>query len=279
MQLRPTGLLQYYEIPEMRSGRKKTNLNAPTHQLYTGLMNGKAIRRLKRCIHILVACSQWKEAKHIKSDETFRFKVNFITLTLPAPQGDVSDSEIKRKSFDPFIKRCKRQFKLVSYVWRAERQKNGNIHFHIMSDVYMHYAAVNRAWNQCIEKLGFVSKFEKMHGHRNPNSTDIHSVRKIRSLANYLAKYMSKMDEKSTPLNGRCWDASMNLKSAKFPSFVLEHDSEELWRKAQSLFPEGQKDMDFCSFISLNEWQFKRIVKGSILEIYEQWLKNIRESN
>lgn len=148
-----------------------------------------------------------------------------------------------------------------------------------MSDVFMHYAAVNRAWNQCIEKLGFVSEFEKRNGHRNPNSTDIHAIRKVRSLANYMAKYMTKMDEKSTPLDGRCWDASMNLKSAKFPSFILENDSEELWRKADALFPEGRKDMDFCSFISLNEWQFKRIVKGSILEIWNEWLKNVREGN
>lgn len=78
------------------------------------------------------------------------------------------------------------------YIWRAEAQENGNIHFHITTDVYIPQMGLRKDWNSCCDILGYTTRFEIKHGHREPNSTDVHSVKHVRSLVSYLAKYLGK---------------------------------------------------------------------------------------
>ena len=40
--------------------------------------------------------------------------------------------------------------------------------------------------------MGYIDKYEKQFGNRNPNSTDVHSVKHVKRLASYLSKYMAK---------------------------------------------------------------------------------------
>jgi len=138
---------------------------------YEGLLNLSSIKRLKRAIDLIIAISKEKEATNFKTGQLFKFKVNFITLTLPAMQGSITDKEIKRECLDVWLKSAKRVFKLNSYVWRAERQKNGNLHFHLITDCYMPFDQLRDSWNNRLERLGFITAFEKSHGHRHPNQS------------------------------------------------------------------------------------------------------------
>src|SRR6056297_3299633 len=63
------------------------------------------------------------------------FKVNFITLTLPAKQQH-SDQVIKTEIFEKWLTEMRNLNLMGEYVWRAELQDNGNIHFHIATDTY-----------------------------------------------------------------------------------------------------------------------------------------------
>lgn len=103
-----------------------------------------------------------------------------------------SDEEIKQICLKNFIDRLARSHGLQHYIWRAEAQANGNIHFHLTTDVYVHYKEVRRVWNESVELLGYVSEYERIWHHRDPNSTDIHSVKHVKKLVYYLSKYMAK---------------------------------------------------------------------------------------
>lgn len=156
-----------------------------------GVISSNAYRRLTIALQYLLFRAKWKRIFSPELNEFFSFKLCFVTLTLPATQAH-SDSEIKEKILKPFIQRCVRKWKMDRYIWRAEAQSNGNIHFHLTTDVFIPHRKMREDWNACCELLGYVSRFEIEHQHRNPNSTDIHSVKHVRSLVSYLAKYLGK---------------------------------------------------------------------------------------
>lgn len=271
LQIRPTGVVAYtlYYDGRPRSTGKYQSLSEIS--TYTGSLSKGSIRRLKRCVTILAACAKWKDAIDFKSGNKYRFKLNFITLTLSAPQGNYTDYQVKSKVLDPFLKRCVRKFNLHSYVWRAEYQDNGNIHFHLMTDTFIHYKSLQHNWNQCQNKLGLIDEFEKVHGHRNPNSTDVHAVRKPWELARYIAKYMTKEDPKGKPMSGRCWSASQNLTKAKFLTFDMDKKMNQIWDKADKLFPEDKFTDDFISFIRLSEFGQKLVLPEDIKQQLQDW--------
>ena len=62
----------------------------------------------------------------------------FVTLTLPSVQRH-EDNVIKQQILKPFIEELKERYGVKYYFWKAEIQENGNIHFHLIIDHYIHY--------------------------------------------------------------------------------------------------------------------------------------------
>ena len=185
-----------YHYPEnqvQRSKRQIDNEENLTRGEYNGYMSPKTKSKVKKYLSTwLGAIKEVRKNPH-KNNLTFMPYPTFITLTLPSPQQH-SDNEIKRKCLDPYIKKMIKKHNTRNYFWRAESQKNGNIHFHIIVDTAIHHKLVRQEWNAVIGKLGYLDNFEKKHGHRNPNSTDIHALRRIDSVENYVIKYCCKSD-------------------------------------------------------------------------------------
>ena len=105
-----------------------------THE---GYLSAKAVKRLRTAINWLCVSSDWQKIKSHFGKGIFYFKINFITLTLPFSQLEISDQEIKRELLNPFLQLLRNRYNFDSYVWKAEAQKNGNIHFHITSNTYI----------------------------------------------------------------------------------------------------------------------------------------------
>lgn len=313
MQIRPRYLL-LYTILEGWSRRlsiqQTWNLNETNRKkAYGGLIGNCSAKRLRRCIENLVAISLPKQAVHFTTGKKFKFKVNFITLTLPCPQGEHSDKEVKRQCLDVWIKAAKRTFGLKSYVWRAERQLNGNIHFHIISDCYMHYEILRDSWNKRLNNLGYIDTFEKKHGHRTPNSTDVHAVNNIKDLAAYMVKYMTKGNntaeslraqppwtkpknkikfKKNGPkfqrvlslneqrINGRVWDASTNLKTKDKCDFIIDSETAQLIDDAINKHECRHKVNDRVSMIFLKPGQLNKVLTTRYRNAWEEYLQKMR---
>jgi hypothetical protein len=288
LQVRPYGLLVYARREYFRSRRKepkplKPEINHPdnnsttnTKTLYTGKMTTYAKKRLKRAIQLMVASAKEKEAPNFKTGKTFKFKVNFITLTLPSSQGQITDKDIKRECLDNFIKRLKRKHKLGNYVWRAEKQKNGNLHFHIITDTYIHFEKIRNDWNGVLVKFGFIARFKEKHGHENPNSTDVHAVWKVRNLTQYFIKYMSKDEKEGMMVNGKLWDCSARLKTKKNCEFLLEGETEQVYNEAINDESLTTKHDPNFSLIFMDESQFCHYVRGELKLRWDEYLALIR---
>ncbi len=176
----------------------------PKSNKTNGLISSKSNREVNKVIDWFVYLALDKRTFNPKFRSFYDFKLNFITVSLPSKQVH-SDKILQKQLFMPFLdwlRKSKFQIglddrsdfkKMSMYFWRAESQANGNIHWHLCSDVFIPYWSIRDKWNYLCGKLGYIEKFkEKNKNSKNPNSTDVHSVRKIKSLNKYLSKYCAK---------------------------------------------------------------------------------------
>jgi hypothetical protein len=90
---------------------------------------------------------------------TLAGKISFVTLTLCADQLH-DDIFIKDRFLDQFITMLRKRHVGCRYIWRAEKQKNGRIHFHFLINRYCHYNWVQGTWNRIMEKEGYVTRYQ-----------------------------------------------------------------------------------------------------------------------
>ncbi len=222
-----------------------------------GNVSKTAKRKITNAINYLLLTTNSKKVYSRISGRYFSMKIAFVTLTLPAKQKH-SDNEIKAKLLNQFLIEMKKRWKVDKYVWRAEKQHNGNLHFHILVNKFIPALEMRDVWNRICNKLGYVDDYrqnmKKFHeggfkvredllqywpkrdqknayekgiksNWANPNTTDIHSTRKLGNVRNYLIKYLSKNEiidpetgeifEKALEQKGRIWGCSQNLSNLK----------------------------------------------------------------
>lgn len=163
----------------------------PEYNHSKGEMSRAARSRLMAAINWMVMFSPRKFVHRKAPKKSFFFKVNFITLTLSDAQFH-DDEWIKAHLLEPFIKWMKRKHNAINYVWRAETQENGNIHFHITTNKYIHHTAIRNKWNQLQRDNGYIRYFFDKHGDHEAPSIDVKAVKNTKELASYMGKYFAK---------------------------------------------------------------------------------------
>lgn len=180
--------------------------------------------------------------------------LTFVTLTLPYKQ--MHSDKILRKSQTRFLENLTKTYKVQHYIWKAETQQNGNIHFHLLIDRAVKWQDIRRLWNKQLNKLGYIEKYaqkrkkegfiykpiiykkgkavtnpkskneqyksylkEKEIGFTNPNTTDIHSLQNITNSVNYILKYLTKLEPTKRPIIGAVWGCSNITKKLEYPKF------------------------------------------------------------
>jgi len=163
-----------------------------------GTMSRSACTRMKRAINYLSLISKPKRVHNIAKDYEFTFKLSFITLTLSDDQKH-SDNFIKTKLLKNFIDSLRKRYPALSYVWKAETQNNGRLHFHIITDHFIPTSYINNRWNKIQWNYGYLSKYMSKNGHMRAPSAEIRKVKGDKELARYMRKYMIKGIEKISP--------------------------------------------------------------------------------
>lgn len=226
------------------------NLKCNFHR---GIFSTNARKKVTKAIDYLIYLAQDKTLPYTHHGKGLKFKLSFVTLTLSSKQIH-SDQEIAREIFQPFLNSCRQKWNVSNYVWRAEKQSNGNIHYHIVTDRFIPWNELRNVWNKHQQRLGYIDRYRENQKlwHRSgfkyrpemekiwprakqlkaykdglltdwqsPNSTDIHSIRRISNVKAYFVKYMTKtkLDPAGEPLPvpdhlvvaGRLWGSSMAL--------------------------------------------------------------------
>lgn len=157
-----------------------------------GRLSKKAVTGLRNSINWLCVSSRKKRVFVKEQNRNFFFQVNFITLTLPDTSKPITSYDLQKKLLNPFLTYMRQNQGLKNYVWRLEFQANGKLHVHLTTDSFLHHAQIRDCWNRLLDNHGYLDLYFKKHKHKNPNSTDVHATKKIKNMAAYLAKYMSK---------------------------------------------------------------------------------------
>lgn len=162
-----------------------------TRVINTGTLSRGAASRMKRAINYISLISKPKRVKNIAKNYEFTFKTNFITLTLSDKQMH-SDNFIKTKLLKNFIDSLRKRYPAISYVWKAETQNNGNIHFHIITDHFIPTGYINNRWNKIQWNYGYLKSYMSKTGHMRAPSCEVRKVKSDKDLQKYMRKYLLK---------------------------------------------------------------------------------------
>lgn len=265
----------YYDTDEKYYNRNIENLKNNTFKKYTGEISKQSKIKLKYAISLLIYKSKWKTVLNPTTQKYYKFKINFITLTLPSPQNNISDKEIKNKYLNNFLIQLKKKYGVIDYVWKAETQENGNIHFHITTNQYIEHEKIKNLWNKILYPSGLIEEYYKKHNNRNPNSTDIHSVKNIQHIQSYLIKYFTKNENNRRKIDGKIWDCSNTLNycnrfivdnsdnNTEISNFIIENYSNYAIQK------------DYCTIYKITFNDLLKSGNTNIITKFNKWMEEI----
>lgn len=217
-------------LPDEQHRNSLDNLKKPK---YTGNLSPTKKSHIERILTSwLSSIKEYNKHQVLQPGKKRRYPI-FVTLTLSAAQMH-TDKEIKRLALDLFIKNVRNSHDVRAYFWRAETQKNGNIHFHLIFDCYIPHKWIRDTWNRIQAKLGYLDEFEKKYEHRNPNSTDVKGVDQVSDFLRYILKYCQK-DENNRLIDSRIYGMSDNLRDLKLYQSELDQFLDNELSKALEL--------------------------------------------
>jgi hypothetical protein len=183
-----------------------------------------AIKNLRSKINWLHFLASPKTVITPNKKTIYNFRLSFLTFTLPSKQIHPT-ATITSDLWNHMLTELRRSTGMLNYVWRLEFQKNGNVHYHLITDTFVSYQHVLRKWNKIIDKLGYTSAYrdnmkdltlsdyyKKYYSNSSksyanvadiyakgvrsgwlmPNSIDVKSVKNSDNIGAYISKYFSK---------------------------------------------------------------------------------------
>lgn len=158
----------------LKDGAKTENMN--------GYLSDASRRHLKGISeNYLMAVDMTTGLKYGHASKVYP---TFITLTMPSKQMH-HDNFIKENCLRPFIdwltsektyitrkgksKGLQQGCGVKAYVWRAESQENGNIHFHLIVDRYIDKDQIRWRWNAICERFGYITRYRYTQEYRYRN--------------------------------------------------------------------------------------------------------------
>lgn len=236
---------------------------------YNGFMSKATKRKCATMLEAWIYTLGYTNTGSTSTDYRSSEKLQFITLTLSADQAH-TDQELRRNLLGPFIQDLKRYHGVEHYFWKAEKADNSRLHFHLLVSTRIGHQSLRDLWNKHQSYLGYIQRYRasRQQWHKNgfrldkrrlkhwpleaqlkaynrgqaenwsnPNSTDIHSLRQVRSAHAYIVKYCVKSVDKNK-VNGRIWGCSDSLRDLVFTSkpmgMIEQLELHTLIRKTQA---------------------------------------------
>lgn len=242
VQIRENCLLLYNQ-PTITAGRKH---DLSQNKAYSGKVTNHAAKRIRRAIDILCQKSPTKTIYNPVTKKYFPFKLNFITLTISSKQNVLNEFSY-HNLLKPFLRTMRREGNF-RYIWKAEFQKRGQLHYHLATNVFLTWQQIRSTWNKLQRKNKLLESYAKVHHHYDPNSTDIHAIGDKTKTAAYLSKYLCK--DNAQGIKGKVWDCSKDISGARY-SFTPTHAQEMYLCELQSNRQVEVVILDHCTIIKI----------------------------
>lgn len=246
--------------------------------------------------------------------EQTKTKFSFITLTLSAKFNQNTNYNYYLKLF---VEKLKYRYGNINLVWKLELQKNGNPHYHIITDIEIDWRIVRGLWNniQKVEVKGYQIKMRNKYkkgffydenltengkivneeiqlkryekgikaNWLNPNSTDVEIINnEDDAVFKYIAKYVSKEEEEKVSNSyktSRFWGCTDNLKKLEYQKiYINELDTESIELLEKNLIKIIKNEQDLELCSIYNTINTNQIIE-LVKEKQAENLKYIQEKN
>lgn len=164
--------------------------------------------------------------------------IAFYSVSFPLNTTD----DVAFVCWNNWLTMLRKSFNLSNYIWVSERQKNGTLHYHMLTNNYMPILQVNRLMaiiinNQVVQGLMSwgSSSIEKYNGvdvdsvfnskRHKKTGRNINPAQLREWLSKYITKYVTKNTEKFTHL---AWHCSRSVSMLFTSTILLLSDSRKI---------------------------------------------------
>lgn len=277
LQVRGKKIIEYDRVDYLSYCKSEEQLNLISKQkiTYQGEMSPASQIKMKR----IILC--WSDAvkefnKGVSDYNSVSFrKFVFITLTLPSYQFH-DDRFIKKYLLAPFMRNLRDNCACENYIWKAESQANGNLHFHIIVDQFVAKELIDKYWLNALDSVGYIDEFEKKHGHRVPPCCNVQLVINQDDIEKYIGKYVGKSDN-YRKIDGAVWKCSKRLSSLRY--FEIERDSviEKNLQKFAVQHVNSFKSTDHCNIYKIDNEPIESLLSTSAIKFFKCYLIALRD--
>ena len=207
--------------------------------------------------------------------------IAFYSVSFPLDTTDYQAFEC----WNYWLTKLRKTYNLKNYIWVTERQKNGTLHYHMLTNNYMPILQINRAmgiiinnkviagemqWGNCsLDRFNGVDVDSIFNSKRHRKTGKNMNPAEIRNwLTKYITKYVTKNSEKFTRL---CWHCSRTLSMLFTNQLFLKNES----RRITDFLPKLRHLYINYTSEHNDTWIFKFVPPENIFEkirMYNDWL-------
>lgn len=225
LQIRSNTIIQYTKydrkpLSRLLKGKKPDNFQKQT---YSGNLSSGAKKRLLKAVELIIMSAPQKTRYNPALKRDQNYSVTFITLTIHSPDYMVLSKEGHKNLLEPFLKWMRQVHGCKMYVWKAELQQRGMIHYHIVSDCFIINTEIQKKWNDLQRKHGYLNEYYRVHGHYNAPSVDVGAMKHGAAMSQYIMKEITKSCQNTAPVGGKVWDCSLNIKANTYFTTSDQH--------------------------------------------------------
>lgn len=249
--------------------------NLKNGELMLDKLSANAARKVRHSMHWLLYSHSSHCNSVIERRNFLRSNMAVITLTLPIPQF-TNCRFIKNMMLAPFLRELTKAYDSPLYLWKAERQKNGNLHFHIIvaRRICMHWVRF-KWWKYCALN-GYFRPAADANVWEMPPCTETDGLQHVSQIGSYLMKYVCK-ETGGEPIDGRIWGSCHQLVGI---TKVQIEVSFELWNQLQEFVTKGLlkfNSYDYCGRFVGDLSLIFRHVNNELLEVLKNHLNRFRQ--
>ncbi len=249
---------------------------------YSGALTPGAKKRLARSIDLLVQSTKrtWID-NPAKPGEKMPFQIAFTTLTVHSPGRMIGIKEAYKNLLSPMLQWLRRSHNVYLYIWKAELQERGQIHYHLLLGSFVHMDALRTKWNKLQMECGYLDDYFKEHGHYDAPGTEIKNALLHNDVAGYLQKEFAKTIQNTEKMCGKIWDCSINLKEMS----LFETDSNKYAGAISTLVRQNKLTVAFsdrsCTVYKANDYNTTGFLDRIDTHLYNEhieWIKTTEYS-
>lgn len=291
LQVRNSALCEYFEfadLPKRTTSQLSTERNLS--KTYKGEISKLSKKNIARALQLLLQSSPMRWYDNPITGKRNSHRLTFITLTFSCSKN-VLLSEEYENSLKPFLRWLREVKKCDDYIWKAEYQKRGQLHYHITTNQFIRYDEIRTKWNDIQFKNGYLNEYYEKNNHYNAPSTEIAAVYKIDDIESYLIKYMMK-DVKSDDnevqndincknVSGKVWGCSDRLRGKKY--FTIQNINEDITEAIKSKIQAGKlkelENIEHCRYYKVtNKKDYKELFTKEDIKTIQSYAKSHHKS-